>query len=84
MTRAIKEAINSSKTMLVLIRAMQEDGEVITFRNSRINSIKDCVAQIRTENMSFNWIVTTRGRIIHEDHSVLDDVAKRLISEVAA
>lgn len=84
MTPSQKKAINGSATMRVLVRAMQQDGETITFKNSHINGLKDCKAQVRTENMVFDWIVTPRGRIVHEDYSILDAVAKRMISEVAA
>lgn len=71
MTPSQRKAINTSKTMQVLIRAMLQDGEDIAFKSDHRNAIGDCVAQVRTENMVFDWIVTARGRIVHEHYSII-------------
>lgn len=84
MTPSQKKAINGSATMQVLIRAMQEDGESITFKSHhRLEATGDCRAQIRTENMVFDWIVTARGRIVHEDYTIMDQRIKDLMKAAA-
>lgn len=81
MTPSQKKAINSSKTMLELISALQ-DGAEITFRDEKRSGVTgDVRAQVRTYEMAFDWIVTPRGRIIHEDYSIIpENIRERLAS----
>ena len=84
MTPSQKKAINDSATMRVLVRAMQQDGEKIVFKtHHRFEATRDCKAQIRTENMVFDCIVTSRGRIVHEDYTIMGQRIKDLIEAAA-
>ena len=73
MTPSQKKAINASKTMQVLISAMQEGAKIVFKSDERSEVTGDVRAQVRTYEMSFDWIVSSRGRIIHEDYTIIPE-----------
>lgn len=79
MTPSQKKAINGSKTMQVLIRAMQDGAEIVFRSDERSKVTGDVRAQVRTYELSFDWIVSARGRILHEDYSIIpEEMRERL------
>lgn len=81
MTPSQKKAINSSKTMQALVSALK-DGAEITFRDEQRSGVTgDVRAQVRTCERTFDWLVTSRGRIIHEACSLIPkNMRERLAS----
>lgn len=73
MTPSARKAINESKTMLILVRAMQEGAEITHRSHAKKEALNLIDAQVRTYDMQFDWIVTPRGRIVHEDYSVIPE-----------
>ena len=67
MTPSQRKAINKSKTMRMVHHQQKNEGETILKKIvTHKEALKWVEAQIQTETMVFDWVVTQRGRIVHE------------------
>jgi hypothetical protein len=80
MTPSQKKAINGSKTMQILVQAMQDGAEIVFRCDDRSEVTGDVRAQVRTHELTFDWIVSARGRIIHEDYSIIPEAMREKLA----